>query len=78
MTTCGYEYALPIVKINFNGTDISDKEFAELTKFKQGLSRTREIDISFTDLTDISLCELYVFHDIEVLYMAKRKPRMTV
>jgi hypothetical protein len=63
----GNEDALPLTAIDFNGTNISDDQFAELMKYKRGLSGVRQLDISFTNLTDLSLGKLKALSGIEVV-----------
>jgi hypothetical protein len=68
-----HEPALPIDAINLNDTPIDDNEFAELTRYRRGLSGIRQIEISFTNVTDSSLRELDAFPSIEVLYIGNTK-----
>ena len=54
----GETFALCANTIDLSGTDIGDKEFARLMEFRRGFSGARQIDLSFTNITDASLHEL--------------------
>jgi hypothetical protein len=56
-----------IAQINFNGTNIGDAEFADLLKYRAAFSEVRDVDISFTGVTDVTLHNLGELPNIEVL-----------
>jgi len=71
--TLGDESVLCVATIDLNDTQVGDKEFAELARYKRGLSGMRQLDISFTNLTDSSLRALDAFPDLEALWIGETK-----